>query len=66
MDFISFCDYHRILLAVFPPHSTHSLQPLDVLVFNPLSSAYTERLTTYLHQSKGLLSIKKRDFFPLF
>ncbi|CAE7221396.1 DDE 1 domain containing protein [Pyrenophora teres f. teres] len=24
-DFINFCDAHKILLAVFPPHSTHSL-----------------------------------------
>ncbi|CAE7221418.1 DDE 1 domain containing protein [Pyrenophora teres f. teres] len=30
-DFINFCDAHKILLAVFPPHSTHSLQPLDVI-----------------------------------
>jgi hypothetical protein len=40
-DFIDFCDANRILLAIFPPHSTHSLQPLDVVLFSPLSQYYT-------------------------
>ncbi|XP_044720130.1 DDE superfamily endonuclease domain-containing protein [Hirsutella rhossiliensis] len=30
MDFLEWCDQHRIIVAVFPPHSTHRLQPLDV------------------------------------
>ncbi|KAI1676492.1 DDE-1 domain containing protein [Pyrenophora tritici-repentis] len=34
-DFIDFCE---ILLMVFPPHSTDSLQPLDVVLFAPLAS----------------------------
>jgi hypothetical protein len=25
IDFIDYCDQHKILLIVFPPHSTHSL-----------------------------------------
>jgi hypothetical protein len=29
MVFISFCDCNKIMLAVHPPHSTHTLQPLD-------------------------------------
>jgi hypothetical protein len=29
MGFISFCDCNKIMLAVYPPHSTHTLQPLD-------------------------------------
>jgi hypothetical protein len=32
-DFIDYCDGNRILLAIFPPHATHSLQPLDVVLF---------------------------------
>jgi hypothetical protein len=66
MDFIDYCDRHRILLAVFPPHSTHTLQPLDVVLFKPLSTAYSAELSTNLHTSQGLLAIKKGDFFPLF
>jgi hypothetical protein len=66
MDFINYCDEHRILLAIMPPHSTHTLQPLDVVMFKLLSTAYSSALTTHLHKSQGLVPIKKGDFFPLF
>jgi hypothetical protein len=66
MDFINYCDQNRILLIVFPPHSTHTLQSLDVVMFKPLSSAYSNALTKHLHNAQGLLSVKKGDFFPLF
>jgi hypothetical protein len=66
MDFIDYCDANKILLAVFPPHATHSLQPLDVVLFSPLSTAYSKELTHYLHRSQGLVPIRKGDFFPLF
>jgi hypothetical protein len=65
-DFIEYCDDHRILLMVFPPHATHSLQPLDVVLFAPLSTAYSTELLILLQQSQGLTPIKKVDFFPLF
>jgi hypothetical protein len=64
--FIDYCIAHRIILAVFPPHSTHTLQPLDVVVFKPLSTAYTHSLNTFLQKSQGLVPLKKGDFFPLF
>ena len=66
MDFIEHCDQHKILLIVFPPHSTHRLQPLDVVMFKPLSSAYSSELTNHLHRSQGLIPVTKGDFFPLF
>ncbi|KAF7569911.1 hypothetical protein PtrM4_123260 [Pyrenophora tritici-repentis] len=66
MDFINFCNDNKILLAVFPPHATHTLQPLDVSLFKPLSDAYLNELTKYLQDSQGLLSIVKGDFFHLF
>jgi hypothetical protein len=65
-DFLDYCLNHRILLGVMPPHSTHTLQPLDVVMFKPLSSSYTKALTTHLQQSLGLVPIRKGDFFPLF
>jgi hypothetical protein len=64
--FINYCHEHRILLCILPPHSTHTLQPLDVVVFKPLSSAYSLELTKYLHRGQGLVPVKKGDFFPLF
>jgi hypothetical protein len=66
MDFTTFCDENKIILAVFPPHATHKLQPLDVVLYGPLSGAYNRKLTTYLYNSQGLLALKKGDFFLLF
>jgi hypothetical protein len=64
--FIQYCDRHKILLMVFPPHSTHSLQPLDVVVFAPLLTSYSSQLPQYLHASRGLVPVAKADFFLLF
>ncbi|EDN02183.1 predicted protein [Histoplasma mississippiense (nom. inval.)] len=44
MAFINYAAQHKILLAVFPPHSTHRLQPLDVGIFGPLSKSYSKHL----------------------
>lgn len=66
MKFFDYCDDNKILLATYPPHSTHSLQPLDVGIFSPLSHAYSSELEAYLHISMGLSHITKRDFFRLF
>jgi hypothetical protein len=65
MDFINYCDQNKILLAIFPPHATHTLQPLDVCVFKSLSAAYSHQLTTYLYRSQGLVTVAKKDFFTL-
>lgn len=65
-QFIDFCYAKKILLAVFPPHSTHTLQPLDVVVFSPLSYNYSHELNQHLHRSQALMGVKKRDFFPIF
>jgi hypothetical protein len=51
---------------VFPPHSTHSLQPLDVVMFAPLSTSYSSQLLQYLHTSQGLVPVAKADSFLLF
>ncbi|RMZ66343.1 pogo transposable [Pyrenophora seminiperda CCB06] len=66
MDFISYCHANKILLMVFPPHSTHSLQPLDVGMFSPLSNAYSAELSHHLFRTQGLIPVKKGDFFQLF
>jgi hypothetical protein len=43
-DFIDFCDDNKILLCIFPPHLTHSLQPLDVVTFSPMATYYSQEL----------------------
>jgi hypothetical protein len=50
-SFFEYCLRHRILVLVYPPHSTHTLQPLDVVMFKPLASAYTKSLTNHTQQS---------------
>jgi hypothetical protein len=47
---------------ILPPHSSHTLQPLDVVLFKPLSQAYSNELTNHLHKAQGLILIKKEDF----
>jgi hypothetical protein len=64
--FIDYCYAHHILLCVFPPHATHSLQPLNIVMFKSLSSAYKVDLEAYLACSQGLVQMRKGDFFPLF
>ena len=66
MRFIDYCHSHRILLAVFPPHATHRLQPLDVSLFRPLAQAYSQELNQFQHESEGFCRFTKRDFFRLF
>jgi hypothetical protein len=66
MKFLNWCEQHKILLAVYPPHSTHRLQPLDVGVFAPLANYYSQALDDLVRKSEGRTSISKRDFFSLF
>jgi flagellar biosynthesis GTPase FlhF len=66
MKFLSWAEQHRILIAVYPPHSTHRLQPLDVSLYNPLSNYYSQELNNWIFKTQGLSSISKRDFFSLF
>ena len=66
MEFIEYCDANKILLAVYPPHATHTLQPLDVSMFKPLSTAYSNEISAFMARSQGLVSMSKRDFYPLF
>ncbi|EED19145.1 conserved hypothetical protein [Talaromyces stipitatus ATCC 10500] len=66
MRFIEYCDKNRILLAIFPAHAIHTLQPLDVALFAPLSKAYTKELRKFIDDCQGLSRLSKRDFFRLF
>lgn len=66
MEFITECDRLRIILAILPPHTTHRLQPLDVSLFAPLSTFYTQKLNTIMSNSLGLVSMTKRHFWTAF
>ncbi len=42
LEFITYCDQHRIVPLCFPPHATHLMQPLDVVVFEPYKHHHSE------------------------
>jgi hypothetical protein len=74
-EFIDFCNIKKILLAVFPPHATHTSQPLDVVLFSPLSSPNillhmtrddtSQGVTELLNQEDGRLNNRRIGaFFP--
>ena len=66
MQFIEKCDELRILLLILPPHSTHRLQPLDVSLFSPLSTYYSNGLNELIYRGLSLTSISKRAFWSVF
>ena len=59
MKFIEYCDSNKILLALYPPHSTHTLQPLDVALFGLLLKAYSDEIEQFLHDCQGLSRLTK-------
>lgn len=64
--FICFADEFRILVLVLPSHTTQRLQPLDVGMFSPLSTAYSKELNKYTDAGLGWVTMTKRMFWPLF
>jgi hypothetical protein len=66
MAFLNKCDELRILVLILPPHSTHRLQPLDVGLFQPLSTAYSQEVNNFLTKGLGMVSMTKRRFWSLF
>jgi hypothetical protein len=66
IKFLDYCKANKILLATYPPHSTHTLQPPEIGIFSLLPKAYSDELEGFLHASQGLRAITKQDFFRLF
>lgn len=66
LRFLNWAIENRILVAVFPPHSTHRLQPLDVSLFSPLALRYSQYLEAWIATTGGAFSSSQSDFFGLF
>ena len=66
MSFIELADSLRIILLILPPHTTHRLQPLDVGLFQPLSTAYLVALNRVIYESQSFTSMTKRLFWTVF
>jgi hypothetical protein len=56
----------KILVVIYPPHSTHRLQPLDVGCFAPLATYYSQNLEAFTSSSEGLTKMSKQQFFKVF
>jgi hypothetical protein len=55
----------KILVVIYPPHSTHRMQPLDVGCFAPLATYYSQNLEAFTSSSEGLTRMSKREFFRI-
>jgi hypothetical protein len=65
LKFLEWAQRHKILVAVYPPHSTHRLQPLDVGRFAPLATCYSQLLEQQTKLSEGQTRMTKRIFFQM-
>jgi len=59
---IAFIDYaykNKIVLLYLPSYSTHRLQPLDIVIFGPLTTYYSHEVNAYnRYEGKG---VSKRE-----
>jgi hypothetical protein len=63
-DFKDYCLEHKILTLCMPSHSSHILQPLDVVCFSPLKLKYSQRVRALARQR--VFHINKEGFLPAF
>ena len=66
MIFLNWCDSHNIHVCAYPPHTTHRLQPLDVSVFSPLATYYSQELDHWIQATQALCKMNKAQFYKLF
>jgi len=60
LEFIDFCVQKKIILLVLPPHTTHLLQPLDVVIFSLLARYYSAEIEE--HSREKHYWLEKKDF----
>lgn len=63
-SFIAHCLQNRIVLLILPPHTSHLLQPLDVVLFGPLKKRLTAALS-HLNQAQ-LVRIQKHEWMEAY
>lgn len=63
-DFKDYCFERKILTLCMPPHSSHILQPLDVVCFSPLKRKYSQRVRDLAR--RRVFHINKEGFLPAF
>jgi hypothetical protein len=63
-DFVDYVKYYKILLFSFLPHTTHFLQPLDVVCFQPLKYYHAEAVDNAARA--GDITFSKTEFLAVF
>jgi hypothetical protein len=63
-DFKDYCLEHKVLTLCMPPHSSHILQPLDVVCFSPLKRKYSQHVRDLAR--RRVFHINKEGFLPAF
>lgn len=63
-DFKDYCVKNKILTLCMPAHSSHILQPLDVVCFSPLKRKYSQRVRDLAR--RRVFHINKEGFLPAF
>ena len=66
MDFFEWCNLHNIHIYSFPFHTIYCLQPLDMSLFAPLVTFYSQKLDDWIQKTQGLCKINKTQFYKLF
>ena len=62
-QFIEYADMNNIMLFGLPPHTTHILQPLDVVVFQPYKHYHATALDLLVRD--GIYEITKLEFLAI-
>ena len=64
LEFLEFCDKHKIVCFTLPPHSSQDLQPLDVSCFQPYKHYHRQAVEEATRT--GCTNFNKLEFFQAF
>ena len=53
MEVIEFAKSHHIELVSFPPHTSHVLQPMDIVFYKPLKEYFRDGVRKYMRNNPG-------------
>jgi hypothetical protein len=66
ISFLDLADSLRIIILVLPPHTIYRLQPLDIGLFQLLSTFYSAALNRTIYESQSFTNMTKRLFWTVF
>ena len=66
MDFLKCYYKHNIHICTYPSYTTYHLQPLNISMFTPLATYYSQELDNYIQVTQELCKMNKSQFYKLF